>query len=128
MELDVDGDADQQIRRQDTLHHNEIQSLRRIKSIETVDRPPSSISERQVTKPWNPLSIHILALLVPASLLGVLTRLGLHWLASYDGSAIFPLAYAQGLGCFVMGFALQLKEPFGHLCAFVRNPSFSLTL
>ena len=104
--------------RQDTLHHVEIQSLRRIESIETVDRPPSSISER---KPWTPLSVHVLALLVPASIFGVLTRLGLHSLASYDGSAIFPLVYAQGLGCFVMGFALQLKEPFGHLCAFVRD-------
>ncbi|KDQ64578.1 hypothetical protein JAAARDRAFT_117173 [Jaapia argillacea MUCL 33604] len=50
---------------------------------------------------------------MPASVFGVLTRLGLQALATYQGQSIFPLAYAQAFGCFVMGFTLQFKEPIG---------------
>jgi hypothetical protein len=35
---------------------------------------------------------------------------------NYDGHAVFPLAYAQAVGCLVMGFALGLKESIGQMC------------
>lgn len=82
-----------------------------------IERPPNAILEHQIAKTPNPLSIHVLALLIPASTFGTLTRLGLHALATYDGNSIFPLAYAQALGCLVMGFTLGLKEPISRLCA-----------
>ncbi|TFK23234.1 hypothetical protein FA15DRAFT_687942 [Coprinopsis marcescibilis] len=51
--------------------------------------------------------------LTPASILGLLARLGLQALGSFDGQSVFPLLYVQGLGCFVMGICLRLKEPLG---------------
>ncbi|KAF8897595.1 CrcB-like protein-domain-containing protein [Infundibulicybe gibba] len=61
---------------------------------------------------YHPLSLHVLALLAPASILGTLARLGLQALGTYEGQGIFPLAYPQSVGCFVMGVCLGLKEPF----------------
>ncbi|KAJ6539406.1 CrcB-like protein-domain-containing protein [Mycena capillaripes] len=61
---------------------------------------------------YHPLSFHVLAFLMPFSVLGVLARLGLSALATYSGQSIFPLAYAQATGCLIMGFCLALKEPF----------------
>jgi CrcB protein len=54
-------------------------------------------------------------LLMPASILGVLARLGLQALVTYDGQCVFPLAYVQATGCFIMGLGLGLKEPLGNL-------------
>jgi CrcB protein len=62
-------------------------------------------------KLFHPLSWEILALLMSASVFGVLARLGLDALTSYEGQSIFPLAYVQGVGCLVMGFCLALKVP-----------------
>ncbi|PFH52782.1 hypothetical protein AMATHDRAFT_139084 [Amanita thiersii Skay4041] len=50
---------------------------------------------------------------MPASVFGVLARLGLTALATYDGRSVFPLAYAQAVGCLVMGIALRIKQPLG---------------
>ncbi|KZT36852.1 hypothetical protein SISSUDRAFT_988521 [Sistotremastrum suecicum HHB10207 ss-3] len=50
---------------------------------------------------------------MPASVLGTLTRLGILALCNYDGNDIFPLAWVQATGCFVMGFAVTLKDPLG---------------
>ncbi|KAJ7276465.1 CrcB-like protein-domain-containing protein [Mycena haematopus] len=69
---------------------------------EAAPRPP---------KAFHPLSLHVLALLMPFSVLGVLARLGLTALATYNGQSIFPLAYSQATGCLIMGFCLALKEP-----------------
>ncbi|KAF7355371.1 hypothetical protein MSAN_01453700 [Mycena sanguinolenta] len=62
-------------------------------------------------KPYHPFSFHVLALLMPFSILGVLARLGLTALTTYSGESIFPLAYIQATGCLIMGFCLALKEP-----------------
>lgn len=88
-----------------------------VESLEVIERPPSDILERRISTTPNPLSIHVLALLIPASIFGTLARLGLDALAKYDGNSIFPLAYAQATGCLIMGFALGLKEPLSNLCA-----------
>jgi hypothetical protein len=61
------------------------------------------------------LAPHVLLLLIPASIFGVLARLGLEALVTYDGQSISTLAYVQGLGCFVMGFGLEMKESMSNL-------------
>lgn len=55
-------------------------------------------------------TVHLIALLLPFSILGLLVRLGLQALVSYDPHAVFPLAYPQFVGCFVMGLAIPLKD------------------
>jgi hypothetical protein len=85
-----------------------------VEDIESLDRPPSA--NLPPLKVYHPLSFHVLALLAAASVLGVLARLGILALATYDGHSIFPLAYVQAIGCLIMGFGVALKEPLGKLC------------
>lgn len=80
-------------------------------TLEDVVEPPSQM--------FHPLSWEILALLMPASVFGVLARLGLDALTTYDGESIFPLAYVQGVGCLVMGFCLALKVPISEWCVWL---------
>jgi fluoride ion exporter CrcB/FEX len=61
-----------------------------------------------------PYSPHILALILPFSILGLLARLGLQALASYPGQSIFPLAYVQVVGCFIIGLAIPMKDYIVH--------------
>ncbi|KAL1743752.1 CrcB-like protein-domain-containing protein [Schizophyllum fasciatum] len=83
------------------------------RSVGSIDRPPSEHENVPPVKVYSPYSVHVICLLIPGSILGLLARLGLQAIARYDGQSIFPLAYAQALGCFVMGLALGLKEPLG---------------
>ncbi|TRM67755.1 CrcB-like protein-domain-containing protein [Schizophyllum amplum] len=92
---------------------DEVAELSDEESVGTIDRPPSEHEKLPPAKVYGPYSIHVICLLIPGSILGVLARLGLQALAKYDGQSIFPLAYPQALGCFVMGLALGLKEPIG---------------
>lgn len=80
---------------------------------ESIDRPPGGDEGIVSSKIYPPLSFPVIALLAPASILGVLARLGLNALMSYDGHSVFPLAYVQAVGCLVMGIGLKLKEPIG---------------
>ncbi|KAF9485297.1 hypothetical protein BDN70DRAFT_871320 [Pholiota conissans] len=80
---------------------------------ESIDRPPDADEGIPPSKIYPPLSFPVLALLAPASILGLLVRLGLVALMSYDGHSVFPLAYAQAVGCLVMGIGVRLKEPIG---------------
>lgn len=82
--------------------------VRKDAAVEEVVEPPPQL--------FHPLNWEILALLMPASVFGVLARLGLDALTSYDGESIFPLAYVQGVGCLVMGFCLALKVPISKWC------------
>jgi hypothetical protein len=84
----------------------------------SIDRPPSEAEKLPAAKIYATLSFPVLALLAPASVFGVLARLGLQGLTTYDGQSVFSLAYAQTIGCFIMGFCLSLKEPIGHLYVF----------
>jgi CrcB protein len=80
-------------------------------SLASIDRPPEE--ELPLQQIYHPLSLHVLALLAPASILGLLARLGLLALTTYDGQSIFPLAYVQSVGCLLMGIGIGLKEPIG---------------
>jgi hypothetical protein len=73
--------------------------------------PPEAATEPPKPKTYRPLSPPVLALLFPAAIFGLLARLGIRDLFTYDGESIFPLAWVQGLGCFVMGIVLGLREP-----------------
>ena len=91
-------------------------SLQDARSLVSADRPPDSEEDQlPPSKVYHPFSPHVIALLMPASIFGVLARVGLLGLTGYDGHAIFPLAWVQAAGCFVMGFALEMKEPIGQL-------------
>jgi len=93
-------------------HHQAIEDAN---SLASIDCPPSEVEELSPVKIYRPLSIHVLALLMPASIFGVLARLGLQALTTYNGESIFPLAYVQATGCFIMGVGLRMKVPFGNL-------------
>ena len=93
-------------------------NLNKLESTQVMGQPQdeSDLStQRPPVKTFNPLSLHVLALLTPSSTFGVLARLGLLALGTYDGSSIFPLIYVQAVGCLIMGFAVGLKEPFNRL-------------
>jgi CrcB protein len=90
-------------------------------TLASIDRPPSEVEELPPVKIYHPLSIHVLALLMPASIFGVLARLGLQALATYNGESIFPLAYVQATGCFIMGVGLRMKVPFGNLYVYLLS-------
>ena|SRR5436190_12241780 len=96
----------------DLLHR--ISSIQTAESLASIERPPEDVPPPKV---YHPLSLPVIALLAPASIFGVLARLGLQSLGNYDGQSIFTLAYVQAVGCLVMGFCLTLKEPFGRLYA-----------
>lgn len=91
------------------------EAIRDASSLASIDRPPSDEEKLPTAKIFHPLSIHVLALLMPASIFGVLARLGLQALVTYDGRSIFPLAWIQAAGCLVMGFGLGIKDPLGQL-------------
>jgi CrcB protein len=94
------------------VHHESVDDAL---SLASVDRPPSVKDGMPPSQVYHPLSLPVLALLMPASILGVLARLGLEALATYDGQSIFPLAYVQAVGCLIMGFGVATKEPIGRL-------------
>ena len=96
---------------QDAIARHE--TIEDAESLASIDRPPEE--DLPPAKVYHPGSPHVLALLAPASIFGVLARLGLLALTTYEGQSIFPLAYVQALGCLVMGFGLGLKSPLGRL-------------
>ncbi|KAN0131423.1 CrcB-like domain containing protein [Lactarius tabidus] len=82
------------------------------RSLASTELPVTHADPPAITgKTYDPLSLAVIAPLMPASIFGVLARLGLEGLATYDGRSIFPLAYPQALGCLVMGICLPLKDP-----------------
>lgn len=91
------------------------ESINDAQSLASIDRPPSDEETLPSPKIYHPFSPPVIALLMSASVFGVLARLGLLALVTYDGQSIFPLAYVQATGCFIMGLGLGMKEPFGRL-------------
>lgn len=82
---------------------------------ERVDRPPATEEGLRPSKVYAPLSFPVIVLLMPAAVFGVLARLGLVALMTFEGESVFPLAYAQAMGCLIMGMGLRMKEPIGQL-------------
>ena len=91
------------------------ESLEEASSLATIDRPPSEEEKLPPAKIYHPYHPSVIALLMPASVFGCLARLGVQALVTFDGNAIFPLAWVQVGGCLVMGMCLGLREPFGRL-------------
>lgn len=50
-----------------------------------------------------------IAILIPFSIMGVLIRIGLNTLHTYQGAPVFALAYPQFVGCLIFGFCLARK-------------------
>lgn len=106
----------------------EHQRLEDAESLYSINVPPNaeqaeagekkpSPSEKALPKPktYPPFGWEVLTSLIPGSILGVLLRLGLLAITTYDGQAIFALAWVQAAGCFVMGLALGLRDQIGAL-------------
>ncbi|KAG9088785.1 hypothetical protein FS749_001903 [Ceratobasidium sp. UAMH 11750] len=72
--------------------------------------PPPIAATAPPARTYHPLSWHVVALLAFPAVLGVLARLGVHALTTYDGDSVFALAWVQGMGCFVMGLAVGRRE------------------
>jgi CrcB protein len=87
---------------------------------ERVNILPGAEEGIPLSKIYEHLSFPVIALLMAPAVFGVLARLGLVALATYNGESIFPLAYVQALGCLIMGFCLRLKEPLGQLYVYVQ--------
>lgn len=86
-----------------------------------IDVLPSTEDGIPSSKTYTPLSFPVIAPLMPAAVFGLLARLGLVALMTYNGKSVFPLAYVQALGCFIMGFCLALKEPLGQLYVLLHS-------
>lgn len=104
----IETEAEEEI----SLHSGQEEDAR---SLAHISLPPSKEQLTEPTQVYSPFSPEIIALLMPGSVFGVLARLGLEALTNYDGAAIFPLAWVQAIGCFVMGFAVSLKGEIGDL-------------
>ncbi|GHJ85706.1 hypothetical protein NliqN6_2108 [Naganishia liquefaciens] len=48
--------------------------------------------------------------LIPMAFFGVLIRLGFEALGDYEGRTVYPVLWAQGVGCAIMGTSLSLKS------------------
>ena len=94
-------------------HLSELQDAERTHRAETIDQPPAEDQNIRRGKVYRPYDLPVLLILAPASMFGVLARLGLLALTSFEGESVFPLLYVQATGCLVMGFGLRLKEPLG---------------
>lgn len=90
-------------------------SVRDAESLVAISLPPSQEEIYPLAKVYNPYSLPVFSLLMPMSIFGVLARLGLLAVTSYDGQTIFSLAWVQGAGCLVMGFALGIRDEIGDL-------------
>lgn len=77
--------------------------------------PSPSAAVRPPSKHAQPFGFPVLVMLIPSSMLGLLARLGLEALGKYDGQSVFALGWVQGVGCFVMGVVVGLREPISQL-------------
>lgn len=50
------------------------------------------------------------ALIIPCSILGVLIRLGLKYITTFPGQQVFPLIWAQFVGCVLMGLFVSTRS------------------
>ena len=104
------------------------QSTLRVDDAERVDVLPEDEEGMPLSKFYEPLSFPVIALLMAPAVFGVLARLGLVALTTYNGESDFPLAYVQALGCLIMGFCLRLKEPLGQLYVLLYNAHTNLLI
>ncbi|KAL9933419.1 hypothetical protein V8E36_007595 [Tilletia maclaganii] len=83
----------------------------------------AAASRPSATSALPPPTALIVALLVPASMLGTLTRIGITQLLTYNGATLDPpIIWAQIIGCAVFGGALQNKAHFDAIILRGRRP------
>jgi hypothetical protein len=78
------------------------------------ERDVESISQPTAQRP-QPFSVETISLLIPFTIIGLLTRLGIRSLTTYDGAAVFNLALVQALGCLAIGIAVGCKAAIHRL-------------
>ncbi|EJD01122.1 uncharacterized protein FOMMEDRAFT_158255 [Fomitiporia mediterranea MF3/22] len=80
---------------------------------EVAEGAATSPDQSEKPKVYPPLAYPVITSLIPGSIFGVLARLGILAITGYDQHSIFPLAWVQGTGCLIMGFALGLRDQIG---------------
>jgi hypothetical protein len=91
----------------------QVEEEEQLHEAQLIDRPPDGAQDIRMPKVYRPYDLPILLILAPASILGVLGRLGLVALVTFEGSSVFALGYVNALGCLIMGFGLSMKGPLG---------------
>ncbi|KAI9276473.1 CrcB-like protein-domain-containing protein [Umbelopsis sp. AD052] len=88
----------------------EIPDTGRKVSIRSGDQVGSKLDAADTTLQVNENKLPIVAALIPLSILGALIRIGLNLLETYNGAPVFGLAYAQFIGCVIMGVVVKKKD------------------
>ncbi|CAE6466899.1 unnamed protein product [Rhizoctonia solani] len=97
--------------RESRLEHKSQQTIADIEGQEPqATAPPPVVATTAPSPSYHPLSWPVITLLALPSVLGVLVRLGIHSLTTYEGDSVFALAWVQGMGCFIMGLALGKRQ------------------
>lgn len=96
-----------------------------LERFDTVDEPPleraPSSQRSRGTDPDRPNEQHdakeqhlalsaTASLLILATIWGVLARLGLTWIGPFSETEVFPLIWAQVVGCLIMGAVTERKS------------------
>jgi fluoride ion exporter CrcB/FEX len=93
-----------------TYHLAEIPNAESTLSIRSGDQVEPKLEAEAPTLQLNENKLPIFAALVPVSILGALIRIGLNQLETYNGAPVYGLAYAQFIGCVIMGVAVKKKD------------------
>ncbi|TDL29553.1 hypothetical protein BD410DRAFT_779993 [Rickenella mellea] len=115
----VDKETNEQTSESFDQVRDEVEPEEALEQTRSIDNAESLASVSQpATEPhgatiYHPLSVPLIVSLMPTAIVGLLTRLGLEAIATYDGQSIFSLAWVQALGCLIMGLTLGLKESIG---------------
>ena len=81
-----------------------------IPAVEVGEQNEAQVQKKEKTAVLKENKIAISFIIIPMAILGTLIRVGLQRLQTYDGQPVFPLVYAQWIGCFIMGIVVQQKD------------------
>lgn len=92
----------------------------------TLGQKANTLPPKQIDSVYTPMygmwTVH--SFLLFGSFWGILTRLGFQWIGGFASGEVFPLIWAQIVGCFVMGFCIRKKNEIERVC--VLSPPLSL--
>ncbi|GAA6022353.1 hypothetical protein JCM8202_000871 [Rhodotorula sphaerocarpa] len=78
----------------------------------TLGQKANTLPPKQIDSVYTPMygmwTVH--SFLLFGSFWGILTRLGFQWIGGFASGEVFPLIWAQIVGCFIMGFCIRKKN------------------
>ncbi|CAO3687889.1 unnamed protein product [Umbelopsis ramanniana] len=93
-----------------TYRQAEIPNAESTLSMRSGDEAEPELETEAPTLQIHENKLPIFAALIPVSILGALIRIGLNLLETYNGAPVFGLAYAQFVGCVIMGVVVKKKD------------------